>query len=212
MIFIAVSRIARLICFYYYLLIGSSVKNVNDKRPVAILRNHGLCFIHSLKQKLKRFELIHVVWQRNIWILFFHVADILWDKLNSKWRKYTNPRPGQYLTHAYSYITRAVGAIDTCFTLTKAHQHGIAVGPMNEQSRVFCCCCCFEAGVHKGVQCCAGHQHTKHRHKTATLYFVNCTLHLASGWVHEHAKYRQGNDPRPPPLTKLHNFTNIYST
>lgn len=58
--------------------------------------------------------------------------------------------------------------------------------------------------------CC--HQHTKHRHKTATLYFVNCTLHLASGWVHEHAKYRQGNDPRPPPLTKLHNFTNIYST
>ena len=58
--------------------------------------------------------------------------------------------------------------------------------------------------------CC--HQHTKHRHKTATLYFVNCTLHLASGWVHEHAKYRHGNDPRPPPLTKLHNFTNIYST
>ena len=84
MIFIAVSRIARLIFFYYYLLIGSSVKNVNDKRPVAILRDHGLCFIHSLKEKFKRFELIHVAWQRNTWILFFDVAGILWDKLNSK--------------------------------------------------------------------------------------------------------------------------------
>ena len=41
-----------------------------------------------------------------------------------------------------------------------------------------------EAGVHKVVQCCAAHQHTKHRHKTTTLYFVNCSLHLASGWVH----------------------------
>ena len=100
-------------------------------------------------------------------------------------------------------------AIDCCFSLIKAHQHGMAVGPRNEQSRV--CCCCFEAGQHKGVQCCAAHQHTKHRHKTTTLYFVNCTLHLASGWVHEHAKYRRGNEPRPPPLTKLHNFTNIYS-
>ena len=211
MIFIAVSRIARLICFYYYLLIGSSVKNVNDKRPVAILRNHGLCFIHSLKQKWKSLNLF-MLCGNVIYGFFFDVAGISWDKLNSKWRKYTNPRSGQYLTHAHSHITRAVEAIDSCFTLIKAHQHGMAVGPMNEQSRVFCCCCCFEAGVHKGVQCCAAHQHTKHRHKTATLYFVNCTLHLASGWVHEHAKYRQGNDPRPPPLTKLHNFTNIYST
>ena len=149
-----------------------------------------------------------------IYGFFFDVAGISWDKLNSKWRTYTNPRSGQYLTHAHSHITRAVEDIDSCFTLIKAHQHGMAVGPMNEQSRVFCCCCCccFEAGVHKGVQCCAAHQHTKHRHKTTTLYFVNCTLHLASGWAHEHAKYRQGNEPRWPPLTKLHNFTNIYST
>ena len=107
------------------------------------------------------------------------------------------------------------GSHDSCFTLIKAHHHGMAVGPMNEQSRVFCCCRCFEAGVHKGVQCCAAHQHTKHRQKTTTLYFVNCTLHLAPGWMHEHTKYRGGgggNEPRPPPLTKLHNFTNIYST
>ena len=111
---------------------------------------------------------------------------------------------------AQSYHSRS-GSHDSCFTLIKAHQHGMAVGPMNEQSRVFCCCCCFEAGVHKGVQCCAAHQHTKHRHKTTTLYFVNCTLYLSSGWVHEHAKYRRGSEPRPPPLNKLHNFNNIYS-
>ena len=36
------------------------------------------------------------------------------------------PRPGQYLTHAQSHITRAVAAIDSCFALIGAHQHGMA--------------------------------------------------------------------------------------
>ena len=40
---------------------------------------------------------------------------------------YTNPRPGQYLTHAYSHITRAVAAVDSSFALIGAHQRGIAV-------------------------------------------------------------------------------------
>ena len=155
------------------------------------------------------------MWQRNIWILFFDVAGMRQTEQQvthihqpSAW-----PVPNAC---AQSYHPGS-GSHDSFFTLIKAHRHGMAVGPMNQQSRVFCCCCCcccccFELGVHKGVQCCAAYQHTKHRHKTTTLYFVNCTLHLASGWVHEHAKYRRGNEPRPPPLTKLHNFTNIYST
>ena len=118
MIFIAVSRIARLICFYYYLLIGSSVKNVNDKRPVAILRNHGLCFIHSLKQKLKSLNLF-MLCGNVIYGFFFDVAGISWDKLNSKWRKYSNPRSGQYLTHAHSHITRAVEAMTAASPLSR---------------------------------------------------------------------------------------------
>ena len=40
----------------------------------------------------------------------------------------TNPRPGQYLTHAHSHITRAVAAMDSCFDLVRPHQLGIAVG------------------------------------------------------------------------------------
>ena len=54
---------------------------------------------------------------------FWCPKPILWE--------YTNPRPGQYLTHAHSHITPAVAAMDSCFTLTGAHQHGIAVGSMN---------------------------------------------------------------------------------
>ena len=113
-----------------------------------------------------------------IYGFFFDVAGISWDKLNSKWRKYTNPRSGQNLTHAHSHITRAVGAIDSCFTLIKAHQHGMAVGPMNKQSRVFCCCCCFEAGVHKGVQCCAAiniqNTDTRPQHCTSsTVHYIS---------------------------------------
>ena len=34
------------------------------------------------------------------------------SKLNSSWHTYTNPRPGQYLNHAQSHITRALA--DTC--------------------------------------------------------------------------------------------------
>ena len=39
----------------------------------------------------------------------------------------TNPRSGQYLTHAHSHITRAVAAMDSCFGLVRPQQHGIAV-------------------------------------------------------------------------------------
>ena len=37
------------------------------------------------------------------------------------------PRYGQYLTHTHNHITRAVAAMDSCFALVGAHQHGIAV-------------------------------------------------------------------------------------
>ena len=38
------------------------------------------------------------------------------------------PRYGQYLTHAHNHIILAVVAMDSCFALIGAHQHGIAVG------------------------------------------------------------------------------------
>ena len=40
------------------------------------------------------------------------------------------PRYGPYLTHAYNHITQGVAA------LIGPNQHGIAIGHMNEQSRV----------------------------------------------------------------------------
>ena len=42
------------------------------------------------------------------------------------------PRYGQYLTHAHNHITRVVAAMDSCFALVGAHQHGIAVGSMTK--------------------------------------------------------------------------------
>ena len=42
----------------------------------------------------------------------------------------------QYLTHAHNNITPAVAAMDSCFALMGAHQHGIAVGSMNGRTLV----------------------------------------------------------------------------
>ena len=47
---------------------------------------------------------------------------------------YTNPRPGQYFTHAHSHFTRAVAAADSCFALIGAHQRGKAVGLKNGEN------------------------------------------------------------------------------
>ena len=47
---------------------------------------------------------------------------------------YTNPRPGQYLTHTQSYFTRAVAATDSCFALIGANQRGKAVGLKNGEN------------------------------------------------------------------------------
>ena len=49
----------------------------------------------------------------------------------------TNPRFGQYLTHAHSHIARAVAAMDNCFGLVRPHQHGIAVGQNRGPQRRF---------------------------------------------------------------------------
>ena len=45
-------------------------------------------------------------------------------RLNSA-SKHTLPSPqyGQYLTHAYSHITRAVAAMDSYFAIIRLHQH-----------------------------------------------------------------------------------------
>ena len=60
----------------------------------------------------------------------------------------TNTRSGQYLTHAHSHITRAVAAMDSCFSLVRPHQHGIALGhalgrgrPNKAQTTVHGCRC-----------------------------------------------------------------------
>ena len=47
-------------------------------------------------------------------------------RLNSA-SKHTLPSPqyGQYLTHAYSHITRAVAAMDSCFAIIRLHQHTV---------------------------------------------------------------------------------------
>ena len=47
---------------------------------------------------------------------------------------YTNPRPGQYLAHAHSHITRAVAAMDSCFAFIGAHQYGIAAQSMKGEN------------------------------------------------------------------------------
>ena len=51
----------------------------------------------------------------------------------------TNPRFGQYLTHAHSHIARAVAAMEwqPCFGLVWPHQHGIAVGQKRGPQRRF---------------------------------------------------------------------------
>ena len=51
----------------------------------------------------------------------------------------TNPRPGQYVTHAHSHITRAVAAMDSCFGLVRPHQHGIAVGQKQDEKPYVVC-------------------------------------------------------------------------
>ena len=39
------------------------------------------------------------------------------------------------ITHAHYDISRTVAAMDSCFALIAAHQHGITVRPMNGQSQ-----------------------------------------------------------------------------
>ena len=45
------------------------------------------------------------------------------------------PRYGQYITHVHNHITPAGAAMDSCFTVIGAHQHGIAIRPLFGQSR-----------------------------------------------------------------------------
>lgn len=45
----------------------------------------------------------------------------------------TGLRPGQYLTHAHRHITRHKVAMDSCFTLIRAHLHSTAVRPLYVQ-------------------------------------------------------------------------------
>lgn len=45
----------------------------------------------------------------------------------------TGLRPGQYLTHVHRHITRHKVAMDSCFTLIRAHLHNTAVRPLYVQ-------------------------------------------------------------------------------
>ena len=68
------------------------------------------------------------------------IVDMLFILLNSYKCCFKNvphgPRQGQYLTHTHSHITRAVAAIDSCFALIGANQHGIAVVENPGKTRV----------------------------------------------------------------------------
>ena len=57
-----------------------------------------------------------------------YVALYLQTTLISTETHVPSPWYGQYRTHAHNHITRAVAAMDSCFALVGAHQHGIAVG------------------------------------------------------------------------------------
>ena len=68
---------------------------------------------------------------------------LIWRKLlknnnENKWHSNTNPRSGQYLTHAHSHMTRAVAAMDSCFGLVRPHQHGIAVAGQQIGQKALC--------------------------------------------------------------------------
>ena len=68
---------------------------------------------------------------------------LIWRKLlknnnESKWHSNTNPRSGQYLTHAHSHMTRPVAAMDSCFGLVRPHQHGIAVAGQQIGQKALC--------------------------------------------------------------------------
>ena len=75
-----------------------------------------------------------------------------YGQTESKGQTHTNSRPGQYITHAHSHITWAVAAMDNCFALTGTHQHGIAVGPVNGQSRISLAALPDDVVVRKGEE------------------------------------------------------------
>ena len=50
-----------------------------------------------------------------------------------KGHTHTNQRPGQYLTYVHTRITWAVATTDSCFALIGPHEHGKAVGLINER-------------------------------------------------------------------------------
>ena len=96
----------------------------------------------------------------------------------SKGHTYTNSRPGQYLTHAHSHVTRAVAAMHSCLALTGAHQ--------KTENRCFFFFFFlggggggFEAGRHGRVQCQVTHlttqtqDHNTERQKTV-YYKIKC--------------------------------------
>ena len=51
----------------------------------------------------------------------------------------TNPQFGLYLMQAHSHITQAVAAMDSCFSIVRPHQHGIAVGQEIGLKAMPCC-------------------------------------------------------------------------
>ena len=122
---------------------------------------------------------VHILGVKNTWLLITFL-NLVFFYVKNKWQQhsirfftptcgqteskgqtyetYTNWRPGQYLTHAHSHITRAVAAMDSCLALTRTHQHGISSRrsyDMNAQSPVSMaasplpgwCCCGFNSHV-----------------------------------------------------------------
>ena len=75
-----------------------------------------------------------------------------------------NPRPGQYLAHAHSHITRAVAAMGSCFALIGPHQHGIAAQSMNGEN----------PRVSKTLYCRGECKHSFMRRLRTEIFSVHC--------------------------------------
>ena len=98
----------------------------------------------------------------------------------SKWHSNTNPRPGQYLTHAHRHITWAMAAMDSCFGLVMPHQHSIAVG--QKIGLVFECVTCYD--------CCFKVAQNNFQHFPRFWWVIITTLHqlMLQSWYQRTAQ------------------------
>ena len=128
----------------------------------------------------------------------------------------TNPRSGQYLTHAHSHITRAVVAMDSCFGLVRLHQHGVAVGQQIGLKALCTLPFTAKAGAKQSpicgptaIPCWWGLTRPKQLSMAATAWLIwlcACVMHWPDrGLVFERVTcfYSRTSRKRPPIMTRI---------